>query len=154
MSLLASAARMVVEGSLPRKASRTAADVDMSAEWQRVNSYVADTLKDSHVLYAKLARLQSDFAGEELDRLLQISEAVLTLGEELSGFAKDFYNGRLQMVDSDFAYSGQEKPPQDEMFQPFGEPPVPPVEGGEVPVPEEGGAEEEQGGGQQTEERE
>ena len=47
---------------------------DRDAEWQRVNSYIADTLKDTHVLYAKLARLQGDFAGAELDQLQKISE--------------------------------------------------------------------------------
>ena len=69
---------------------------DREAEWQRVHSYIADVLKDTHVLYAKLARLEGDFAGEELSRLERISEAVLTLGNELSEFSKAFYEGKKQ----------------------------------------------------------
>src|SRR5271166_2508593 len=69
------------------------AALDRDAEWQRVHSYIADVLKDTHVLYAKLARLEGDFAGEELTRLERISEAVLQLGNELSAFSKAFYEG-------------------------------------------------------------
>ncbi len=78
--------------------------VDRAAEWQRVHSYIADVLKDTHVLYAKLARLEGDFAGEELARLERISEAVLTLGNELSAFSKAFYEGKYEMAQSEFAY--------------------------------------------------
>ena len=81
----------------------TAAE-DHDAEWQRVNSYVADVLKDSHVLYAKLARLQGDFAGEELANLSKISEAVLSIGSELSRFSKAFYEGKYDMLQSSFTY--------------------------------------------------
>lgn len=81
----------------------TAADQD--AEWQRVNSYIADVLKDSHVLYAKLARLQGDFAGEELSKLIKISESVLMIGQELSGFSKAFYEGKYDMAETGFSYN-------------------------------------------------
>jgi hypothetical protein len=84
-------------------AGRVAAE-DRDAEWQRVNSYVADVLKDSHVLYAKLARLQGDFSGEELARLSRISEAVLAIGDELSLFSKGFYEGKYDMLQSGFEY--------------------------------------------------
>lgn len=67
-------------------------------EWQRVNSYIADVLKDTHVLYAKLARLQGDFAGPELTELDRISEKVLDLGEELSRFMKSFHEGDASML--------------------------------------------------------
>ncbi len=77
---------------------------DRDGEWQRVNSYIADTLKDTHVLYAKLARLQGDFAGAELSQLQKISEAVLVLGEELSVFSKEFYQGKYEMQESEFVY--------------------------------------------------
>lgn len=87
-------------------AERTAA-ADREAEWQRVHSYIADVLKDSHVLYAKLARLEGDFLGEELTGLERISEAVLTIGEELSKFSKAFYEGKYDMATGEFAY-GQE----------------------------------------------
>ena len=83
---------------------RKAAAVDRNAEWQRVHSYIADVLKDTHVLYAKLARLEGDFGGEELTRLERISEAVLTLGNELSAFSKAFYEGKYDMAANDFAY--------------------------------------------------
>jgi len=83
------------------------AAVDRDAEWQRVHSYVADVLKDIHVLYAKLARLEGDFAGEELTRLERVSEAVLALGNELSGFSKAFYEGKYDMADNDFAYGSK-----------------------------------------------
>src|SRR5580704_11218146 len=63
-------------------------------EWQRVHSAIADILKDQHVGYAKLARLEGDFAGEELTKLERISEAVLAIGNELSKFAKAFYEGK------------------------------------------------------------
>ena len=79
---------------------RRVAAVDREAEWQRVHSYIADVLKDTHVLYAKLARLEGDFAGEELTRLERISEAVLQLGNELSAFSKAFYEGKYDMAQS------------------------------------------------------
>jgi hypothetical protein len=79
---------------------RQTAAVDREAEWQRVHSYIADVLKDTHVLYAKLARLEGDFAGEELTRLERISEAVLQLGNELSAFSKAFYEGKYDMAQS------------------------------------------------------
>jgi len=107
------------------------AATDRDAEWQRVNSYIADVLKDTHVLYAKLARLQGDFIGGELSELEKISEEVLALGEELSKFSKAFYDGKLQMAESDMAYgSPQGGPPQ------HGAPPAPPApeEVYEVPV--------------------
>jgi hypothetical protein len=101
------------------------ATVDRDAEWQRVNSYIADVLKDTHVLYAKLARLQGDFIGRELDELEKISESVLSLGEELSQFSKAFYEGKLSMAEGDMAY---------------GTPPGPPAEGGGHAAPPGGAA--------------
>jgi len=68
------------------------------AEWQRVNSYIADVLKDTHVLYAKLARLQGDFIGAELNELEKISSDVLNLGEKLSVFMKAFHEGDASMM--------------------------------------------------------
>jgi hypothetical protein len=79
--------------------ARVASDKD--SEWQRVNSYVADILKDSHVLYAKLARLQGDFGGKELQLVEKISEEVLELGRKLSSFSKAFYQGKASMVSHD-----------------------------------------------------
>ena len=127
---------------------RFAADRD--SEWQRVNSYIADILKDTHVLYAKLARLQGDFAGAELDKLHKISEAVLLLGEEISRFSKDFYEGKYEMQQSEFIYgenggapkpNPEAKPEPSESAPPAGgaEPPVPPPP---PPPPAEGGADE------------
>lgn len=80
------------------------ASTDRDAEWQRVNSYIADVLKDSHVLYAKLARLQGDFTGHELRELEKISEDVLSVGEMLSHFSKNFYDGKINMADSQTQY--------------------------------------------------
>lgn len=93
----------VAANVLKAMSSRTA-DSDRDADWQRVNSYIADVLKDSHVLYAKLARLQGDFGGEELARLMKVSEAVLTIGDELSNFSKSFYEGKYSMLKSEFTY--------------------------------------------------
>jgi hypothetical protein len=160
-SLLRKAALSIVKnfGISPGLRRRNAAAVDKDAEWQRVNSYIADVLKDSHVLYAKLARLQGDFVGAELDRLMQISEATLTIGEELSNFSRSFYDGKLQMADTDLAY-GQDGgggggggapggasggPPggaDAELFQPFGDTGTPPSavleeEGEDLPPPPE-----------------
>jgi len=73
------------------------ATTEKNSEWQRVNSYVADVLKDAHVLYAKLARLQGDFIGTELEELEKISENVLDIGGKLSSFSKAFYEGKLKM---------------------------------------------------------
>jgi len=73
---------------------------DRDQEWQRVNSYVADVLKDAHVLYAKIARLQGDFTGSELGHLEKIGERVLDLGEELSKFMKAFHEGQFNMADA------------------------------------------------------
>jgi hypothetical protein len=77
---------------------REAAAKDRDQEWQRVNSYIADVLKDAHVLYSKLARLQGDFVGRERDQLERISESVLDIGEELSHFMKDFHSGDADML--------------------------------------------------------
>lgn len=118
--------------------SRTGAAVDMDAERQRVNSYIADVLKDSHVLYAKLARLQGDFKGQEAEDLFTIGQKVLALGDELSRFAKAFREGEAQMADTSFSYG-------DDGGQP---PPAPSPEGGDSPAPApEGGDEEGEGGG-------
>jgi hypothetical protein len=68
------------------------------ADWQRVNSYIADVLKDAHVLYSKLARLQGDFIGGELAELEKISSVVLDLGEQLSTFMKAFHEGDASMM--------------------------------------------------------
>ncbi len=81
------------------------------AEWQRVNSYVADVLKDTHVLYAKLARLQGDFIGAELDELEKISSDVLDLGEKLSMFMKAFHEGDATMMKEKSFGGGQGAPP-------------------------------------------
>jgi hypothetical protein len=75
---------------------RTAA-ADQDAEWQRVNSYIADVLKDCYVLFAKLARLRGDFAGSELGKLDGISGKVRDLGQELAGFSKSFTEGEYSM---------------------------------------------------------
>ena len=83
------------------------AAVDRDAEWQRVNSYIADVLKDAHVLYAKLARLQGDFGGAELTELEKISEGVLGLGGKLSEFSKAFYEGSTSMQLSDVYGEGE-----------------------------------------------
>ena len=84
------------------------AGTDRDAEWQRVNSYIADVLKDSHVLYAKLARLQGDFGGEELMNLEKISEYVLEIGGKLSSFSKAFYEGRAD-ISTDEQFGEQEQ---------------------------------------------
>lgn len=107
----------------PNKFRRVAAAVERSVslrcniatderdqEWQRVNSYVADVLKDTHVLYAKLARLQGDFTGSELEELESVSDKVLELGEQLSRFMKDFHNGAASMLTSKL-FGGGEGPP-------------------------------------------
>jgi len=75
---------------------RTAA-VDEDAEWQRVNSYIADVLKDCYVLFAKLARLRGDFAGSELAKLDDVSSKVRDMGQELAGFSKSFTEGEYSM---------------------------------------------------------
>ena len=123
--------------------SRLGAAVDMDAEKQRVNSYIADILKDSHVLYAKIARLQGDFKGTEAEQLFDLGQKVLALGDELSRFAKAFSEGEAAMADTSFSYGdegGGEAPPPAPAPEEGGE-----EEGGEgVPfgeAPEEGGEE-------------
>jgi hypothetical protein len=107
-----------VHNNISRKTTISA--VDKNAEWQRVNSYIADTLKDSAMLYSKLARLQGDFVGEELDRLKQISEVVLNINNELSSFSEAFNEGKLDMAESEYQYGQQPgQQPGGEMFQPF-----------------------------------
>lgn len=80
--------------------SRISAEPEQDTEWQRVNSLLADALKDVHVLYAKLARLQADFKDNEQKALATISENVLTIGGKLSEFSKAFYEGHLSMSDA------------------------------------------------------
>lgn len=121
------------------------AGTDRDAEWHRVNSYIADVLKDSHVLYAKLARLQNDFAGHELEDLEKISENVLGLGKSLSQFSKDFYDGKYAMTPSETQYGGGQ---QQQQQQP---PPPPPPEDFDVQADVQGGdTDYSQGQGQQN----
>jgi hypothetical protein len=99
-----------VEAALSGR-KRTAAE-DRDQEWQRVNSYVADVLKDAHVLYSKIARLQSDFTGSELGHLEKIGEHVLDIGEDLSKFMKAFHEGEFSMMkDIQFGGGPQGAPP-------------------------------------------
>jgi hypothetical protein len=95
------------------------ASVDKDAEWHRVNSLIADILKDAHMMYAKLARLQGDFIGEELTKVEEISESILTIGEQLSHFSRAFYEGKFSMAETEFSYGtpspngeSQEQPPE------------------------------------------
>jgi hypothetical protein len=107
--------------------NKTAAS-DRNAEWQRVHSGIADVLKDDHVLYAKLARLQGDFQGPERDELEKISDDILTIGESLSRFARAFYEGKLQMVEGNITYGEEGGSPMPERDIP------PPAPEGDVPV--------------------
>jgi hypothetical protein len=95
---------------------RMASDGEIDADWKRVNSYIADILKECSMLYAKLARLQADFNGEELKNIQRISEGVLVLGDEMSNFSKEFYEGTYKMQPSDVLYGGysdnNQQPPQ------------------------------------------
>ncbi len=86
-----------VAEDVAKQVSLHLAAADRDADWQRVNSYIADVLKDAHVLYAKLARLQGDFAGGELDELEKISEGVLAIGGKLARFSKAFYEGTVEL---------------------------------------------------------
>jgi hypothetical protein len=110
---------------------KVAAAKDRDQEWQRVNSYIADVLKDAHVLYSKLARLQGDFIGRERDELEKISENVLDLGEELSHFMKAFHSGEADML-------GQTAFGDDTEGAPPGTPPpeIPGEFGGDEELPE------------------
>lgn len=74
------------------------ANEERNAEWQRVNALIADVLKDAHVLYSKMARLQGDFTGDERDELEDIAEQVLSVGRELSDFMTSFHDGNAEMV--------------------------------------------------------
>lgn len=71
--------------------------VDRDAEWQRVYSLIADLLKDFSMSFAKVARLQGDFEGDELTKLENIGERILDLGGELSEFIRAFYEGKYTM---------------------------------------------------------
>lgn len=84
------------------------AGAERDAEWQRVNSAIADVLKDSSVLFSKLARLQGDFAGKERDELEDIGNEVRGVTDKLSKFSSEFYAGELNMRTSDtpFNYGG------------------------------------------------
>ena len=98
-----------VAREINEKLSTRVAASDRDVEWQRVNSLIADVLKDAHVLYAKLARLQGDFAGGELNDLEKISEGVLSIGGKLSSFSKAFYEGRVTMTEAD-VYGEEDRP--------------------------------------------
>lgn len=73
------------------------ATVDEDAEWQRVNSYVADVLKDCYVLFAKLSRLRGDFMGHELEELDKVASRVRDIGSALTIFSKAFTEGEYHM---------------------------------------------------------
>ena len=116
---------------------REAAAKDRDQEWQRVNSYIADVLKDIHVLYSKLARLQGDFIDPERSTLEHVSENVLDLGEELSRFMKQFHTGEADMLGQSSFGGGEGGAPEGTP------PPMIPSEFEETPdIPEEGFEEE------------
>lgn len=100
------------------------AGAERDAEWQRVNSAIADVLKDSSVLFSKLARLQGDFTGRERDELEDIGNEVRGVTDKLSKFSSEFYAGELEMRTSDtpFNYGG---PPAGGGAPPVPAPPVP-----------------------------
>lgn len=102
---------------------RVSALVGRDPEWQRVNTYVADVLKDSHTLYAKLTRLQSDFDGKELEALQVISEGVLNLGDQLSVFAKSYYEGKLTSAEVAYGAKPVTDPPVESSVPTVVEPP-------------------------------
>jgi hypothetical protein len=83
-------------GRTPRMANDKSPQ-ERDSEWQRVNSGIADVLKDAHVLYSKMARLQGDFIGKEREKLEEISENILSIGNELSEFIKSFHDGSFEM---------------------------------------------------------
>ena len=98
------------------------ASVDEDAEWQRVNSYIADVLKDCYVLYAKLARLRGDFAGSELTKLSDISEKARDMGAALSVFSKAFTDGEYSMSRKEqFGGGGQPGAGDSEDIEPMAE---------------------------------
>lgn len=99
-SILAKAAEKFLGKTLKR--SHLAAE-DVAAEFQRVHSYIADCAKDASVLYAKLARLQGDFRGEELETLIKVSESVLSISSDLQSFSKNFSEGRFETVENPYA---------------------------------------------------
>lgn len=80
--------------SAPAPAPANARDT----EWYRVNSYIADILKDLAMTYSKIARLQQDFTGKENDDLSKIAEKILSLGGEMGEFMKAFHEGESSMV--------------------------------------------------------
>lgn len=140
-----------VQNAVERRLKIAATNKDQ--EWQRVHSYIADVLKDTHVLYAKLARLEGDFTGVEREQLEGISEKVLGLGEELSAFSKEFYQGKFSMQEKGFSYGepsglapGGAPPPipgEGEGEEELSEEAPPEPEGAAIPVVIEGEEEEE-----------
>jgi hypothetical protein len=122
------------EAAAVKRSLSKVAMVDRNADWQRVNSSIADSLKDIHVLYSKLARLQGDFAGSELERIEKLSEQILAIGGEMSGFSKEFTAGKLQMTETP-QYGGQQQgQPQPQQGQPQQGQPQPQPQ--QAPAPE------------------
>jgi len=93
-------ASLLVQAAEEARQTVRSAATDRDAEWQRVNSYIADILKDAHVLYSKIARLQGDFVGNERDKLENVGEQVLDLGGEISKFMRGFHAGKNDMLSS------------------------------------------------------
>ena len=82
----------------PQAAPAPAPTDARDTEWYRVNSYIADILKDLAMTYSKIARLQQDFTGKENDDLSKIAEKVLSLGGEMGEFMEAFHEGKSSMV--------------------------------------------------------
>jgi hypothetical protein len=110
--------------------------------------------------FAKLARLQTDFAGNELSTLENISERVLDLGRDVSEFSRAFYKGDLDIVPSETVFGGGAEVQHSELESsgpPPGPPPgaSPPPSYDEFEAPAEGaGTEEETEEGPKEEEKE
>jgi hypothetical protein len=125
VSRLATASNEVLQ-ALGVKTAKS--DVERNSEWQRVNSSIADVLKDSSVLFSKLARLQGDFTGPERDELEDIGNDVRSISDRLSKFSSEFYAGELNMRTPETPFSYGQAPPPPDAGPPTPTPPTPPRE--------------------------
>ena len=116
------------------------------ADWQRVNSYVADIVKDIMLTYSKLARLRSDFVGSELAKIGGVSNKVREVGEIMLAFSKAFNANEYSIAKKEHGekdsedYSEGGGPPVEDFSASFGERPT--EEKKEPPVEDFGAAEE------------
>ncbi len=65
--------------------------------WQKTNTSIADVLRDSSSVYAKLSKLQGDFEGKDAENISEMAKEYLSLTDRISEFSSKFKAGEIKV---------------------------------------------------------